>query len=764
MHLSISFQTKVPVGHASAIATVIAALSLFAAAALAGGGGSNGLFTLDPDSPSILNCPAFSAADIFVDDPGSLAPGTAAPPCSLTQELTAAEMGLAMSANIDALSCGQDALQVSMALAGLIPIINPLNLPQNRYQFSVQRQSNDDVQGLFELPHMLLPVLILRTQQFRDQFILGDEAGDVLDNQQALGARLNFLTVDQRSLELTGSPPLMPSNIDNIDGLMSLGGCGVDSLSDGNAAVYFSVDAATAQDLAGVSPGDVLVRPPTGGAFELFASAAQLGLQDEDDVDALSVLDQNQSFVFDEGDAVVFSLREGSPSLPVVIDGIPIDQGGIFLSVPGQVQVGGQMVPGQLITGLSGVYFSLAPQSDLDSLHCVDPLTAVPDEGGGVPVLPFEALHFLPGFIPLQPTGEAKADLYLSNAERGGGAAPGGVQNYFAALSLSRPSVAEITGVEAVPPFQIVTSSVSQDGQSAAIQAQASPPLSSESSDVALLRATIKPIAEGTTAIHVTDARITGPLGAELDFLASPATIDVRPAADAPEDRWIPQFGHGSGAGNRFSSEISLLNLSSTPASFTIAAFDDQGAPSELLLFNGASTAQVSGQAVGGGTVFQASLNRNSDTELSTGWVRVTGPPSIGVEVLFNIIDPSGSLSSTNVRAGALSRAAAFAVRLQGSVRTGLALLNPISSSGEADIELALFDAQGIPSGVARLTLGPGRKTARFMDEFFLDLTEFSGSAELRSTHPIAILPLRQEGTVLTTQETFPLRAELPPP
>ena len=365
----------------------------------AAGGGSNGLFTLDPSSPSLQSCPTYSPADIFVDDAERIPPGGQAPPCSLTVDLPASGLGLPRSANVDALSCGLESLQTIIGRLPLIPFSNPMdttrmivpNFTTLIYQFSVGRLARKSEERRINLPHNLVenPVLIVQTEEFTSQFAANDQAADVFTNfellQPVVGpparlapvGRVNFLAVNQHAFKLTGNPPASPALIDNIDGIMSLGSCQVTSLDanrDGlpDVPIYFSVDAETAR-LLGVRPGDVLVKPPGAAPLEVYASAAELGLEPEDDIDALAVLDAQQDRVFNAGDAVVFSLRAGSPSLPIAIDEIEIDEGGLFLSLPGQ----------PLLTGLPGAYLSLGPRNELDGILLADP-----------GVLPFDALTF----------------------------------------------------------------------------------------------------------------------------------------------------------------------------------------------------------------------------------------------------------------------------------------------------------------------------------------------------------------------------------
>lgn len=77
--------------------------------------------------------------------------------------------------------------------------------------------------------------------------------------------------------------------------------------------------------LPGNSPADIFVHPNPfmpGISPQRYTSAADLGLQATDNIDALVVLDHDDNRVFNEGDKIFFSLSPGSPSLTGT-NGIP---------------------------------------------------------------------------------------------------------------------------------------------------------------------------------------------------------------------------------------------------------------------------------------------------------------------------------------------------------------------------------------------------------------------------------------------------------
>ncbi len=89
--------------------------------------------------------------------------------------------------------------------------------------------------------------------------------------------------------------------------------------------------------LPGESPADIFIDhdPSSIGGQSLYAPASALGLDGNDDIDALIVFDFNTNAVFDLGDVVFFSLAPGSPSLGTELPGeSPAD---VFRVIPGSL-------------------------------------------------------------------------------------------------------------------------------------------------------------------------------------------------------------------------------------------------------------------------------------------------------------------------------------------------------------------------------------------------------------------------------------------
>ena len=102
----------------------------------------------------------------------------------------------------------------------------------------------------------------------------------------------------------------------NLDALHRRDSAAVDADADGipERAVYFSLDAASPSLGAfGFSAADVLTTA-NGAQPSVFASAAALGLQQGDDIDALCLRDDGDG-VYGGGDSITFSLTPASPTL-----------------------------------------------------------------------------------------------------------------------------------------------------------------------------------------------------------------------------------------------------------------------------------------------------------------------------------------------------------------------------------------------------------------------------------------------------------------
>jgi hypothetical protein len=235
-------------------------------------------FSLDKASPS------------GVDPADLLNPGGPPPPT----QVVAANLGLVLGDELDAVSGGADAVQ-----------------DDNIVFFSVDRLSAGAVAGVMPPWDVLNQALL--GQQAGDLFVTTDAAGVwkppapgglnlLRDNQNVLGEIPNALP------NAAAQPP-----IDRLDAVafeeFDLTQDGVHDLN-----VYFSLDPLS-PSLGGLSAADILLAP-AGMPFAPFAAAATMGLTTDDDLDALALLDLGVVGRLDPGaDWALFSLAPNSPTL-----------------------------------------------------------------------------------------------------------------------------------------------------------------------------------------------------------------------------------------------------------------------------------------------------------------------------------------------------------------------------------------------------------------------------------------------------------------
>ncbi len=152
---------------------------------------------------------------------------------------------------------------------------------------------------------------------------------------------------------------------------------------------------------------------------------------------------------------------------------------------------------------------------------------------------------------------------------------------------------------------------------------------------------------------------------------------------------------------------------------------------------------------------------------MDLGWAQVTTQQAVGVQVVFRILNPSGNLiTAANIRVGPITTAASL-FGVQNGAATAIALLNP-PGNPPATISIQAIGSDGNSIATRDFGLQPGEKKARFLIQFLPSLGSFDGSIEIRSTNmadpgsnnrpPVAILPILQEGLVLTAQDAFPPR------
>lgn len=212
----------------------------------------------------------------------------------MSVQVPKANLGLGPNDQLDALSAGVDAVHesnivyfsVDRASIGLAGPLSPLDVSG---QAALNQQAGDvfvttNAQGVGSNP---MGINSLHTNQ--NFFGLIPVVGSLQDNTANPQDNLDALCLEEFDLS-----PLQPDGVQDRD-------------------VYFSLGA-NSPSLGVNSAADILQSPAGGVSFGVFATAGQMGLLPEDDLDALALLDLD-GVVTPGLDLALFSLAPGSPTL-----------------------------------------------------------------------------------------------------------------------------------------------------------------------------------------------------------------------------------------------------------------------------------------------------------------------------------------------------------------------------------------------------------------------------------------------------------------
>ncbi len=220
---------------------------------------------------------------------------------------------------------------------------------------------------------------------------------------------------------------------------------------------------------------------------------------------------------------------------------------------------------------------------------------------------------------------------------------------------------------------------------------------------------------------------------------------------------FLPQFGHGGDPTSlSFSTTISLINLSTTTSQVSVLSLGPNGETTALLRnpVNGEPSPSISVQIPANGTASVESAS-SDPSQIHTGSLRIFSfNDRVVAQTEFSIVSQGNLAARAQVPGRQLRQRGSFPIGQQG--RTGLAVLNPFTNDVPADVLLASVDAAGNVTDMGSVELMPGQQISRFLEE--LMNVEGATSAEFSSNVPVAILPLQQDGLVLTTQDLFPPR------
>lgn len=300
------------------------------------------LYSFDQASPSVLSGAVNSTDVLTLNLPYPKA------------VISRTELGLAAAGDeLDALSGGN-------------PHFSPLST--FGFRFSVTRATTGDVPVDPSMLLMNIPYNVM------DQAGRGHQAGDefmsmrvyTIANGEAPkpDARDNNTMVnnnyDEGGSDFAGRPETSATTMtvgqpqDNVDALANV---------DATAAIFYSASSASPSlaTLPGsTNPSGARIYRLFAGTISVYASPADLGLLQADDIDAMVVFDLNVDGVFNQQDTVLFSLTPGSPSVNV-IPGVSAN-GGADIFIAKVAAAPKVFVPAARL-GLAG------PSDDLDALE-----------------------------------------------------------------------------------------------------------------------------------------------------------------------------------------------------------------------------------------------------------------------------------------------------------------------------------------------------------------------------------------------------------
>lgn len=257
---------------------------------------------------------------------------------------------------------------------------------------------------------------------------------------------------------------------------------------------------------------------------------------------------------------------------------------------------------------------------------------------------------------------------------------------------------------------------------------------------------------------------------AAIQFFEQPAPgAGIEPGQ---QEFFLPQFATGQESGISLSSDIVLLNMSSTSSPVFVDTRDPSGESADLLEEpNGQPTNFFSVDIPANGSILiQSAMNLPGFRQGYAGIFSFNGQvvPQAGFQLRLipqstNSVVPSGSegmiVSRAQVPGRQMVTQGSFSASQTG--RTGFAMLNLLSAPFDAEVTMGTISSAGDILEIQQFNLVPGQRVSMFIDELFDVSGGPPASVEFRSNLPLSVLPLVQNGLVLTSQDVFPPRLGL---
>lgn len=237
-------------------------------------------------------------------------------------------------------------------------------------------------------------------------------------------------------------------------------------------------------------------------------------------------------------------------------------------------------------------------------------------------------------------------------------------------------------------------------------------------------------------------------------------TVPLMGLEPPQQEGYFPQIGDGQVSNIRFQTSVIFVNAGQD-TEIELSFFNSQGEPISVQL-GALGTQQTFQIPLGGGESFSAQTS--GAQALQVGYARFRSGEGVGGTAIFtrSEVDSGVTLFETGVPASPLLEDFSLFVDQEGNRRTGLAMVNPGSST--ATVTLRLFDLNFAEQATVTRFIEPGAHLPQFVDELFSLPEGFKqGMMTVESTEPLSALTLREtDDPSLEFPEDVPALAAFP--
>ena len=214
-------------------------------------------------------------------------------------------------------------------------------------------------------------------------------------------------------------------------------------------------------------------------------------------------------------------------------------------------------------------------------------------------------------------------------------------------------------------------------------------------------------------------------------------------APTTPTTYYFAHMAFGEG----WQTTLTYVNYGPGSATCQTTFYSDAGDPLNVPFADGTNPARADNLA--SGAEIHLETQSGASASLSTGWAKAQCTAPVKASLLYRLVNNEVAQGEAGVNATS-APATKFVSFAQ--TATGVAYANPSAQS--ADVTLTVLDVNGNQLGSKSVTLEPNQYAAANIGPL-LGLGSFSGSVQIVSTQPIAV--------VLLNAEAYPVFSSLPP-